>query len=65
MKAFTTIMTLTTVLVGFAMAAPAPEGAASLFERQVTCETTSCSDDVFCFANRCANGCRNGFCSHP
>ena len=25
MKAFTTIMTLTTVLVGFAMAAPAPE----------------------------------------
>ncbi|KAK8060964.1 hypothetical protein PG996_010894 [Apiospora saccharicola] len=67
MKAFTTIMTITTVLVGFTVGAPSsPEAAAAaLLERQTTCENTACGDDVFCFGNRCANGCVNGFCSHP
>ncbi|KAK7926472.1 hypothetical protein PG985_003470 [Apiospora marii] len=67
MKAFTTIMTLATVLSGFAVGAPSTPQAASeaLVNRQVTCETTACSSDTFCFSNRCANGCVNGFCSHP
>ncbi|KAK8022715.1 hypothetical protein PG993_013482 [Apiospora rasikravindrae] len=65
MKALSTIMTITTVLVGFTMGAPAAEGAAALVDRQATCENTPCGEDVFCFSNRCANGCVDGYCSHP